>query len=191
MPDKIILSTVSAWALGDRFEDTVAQKNAALREAKVAKLDGDLSENAPYQAAKEKFRTMGRIQRRLTREMNDLIAQGHTLVDPLSWVPSDPAAPAVAQIEIGTVVTLDWNGATDSFLVAGARDNHLPEEGDLVPIPYNSPLGKALLGRKTGERFTAEINGRRQEIDVASVRRPTREEIFRVFPSLQPETGEA
>ena len=191
MPDKIILSTVSAWALGDRFEDTVAQKNAALREAKVAKLDGDLSENAPYQAAKEKFRTMGRIQRRLTREMNDLIAQGHTLVDPLSWVPSDPAAPAVAQIEIGTVVTLDWNGATDSFLVAGTRDNHLPEEGDLVPIPYNSPLGKALLGRKTGERFTAEINGRRQEIDVASVRRPTREEIFRVFPSLQPETGEA
>lgn len=191
MPDKIILSTVSAWALGDRFEDTVAQKNAALREAKIAKLDGDLSENAPYQAAKEKFRTMGRIQRRLTREMNDLIAQGHTLVDPLSWVPSDPAAPAVDAIEIGTVVTLNWNGATESFLVAGARDNHLPEEGDLVPMPYNSPLGKALLGRQAGERFTVEINGRHREIDVASVRRPTREEIFRVFPSLQPDAREA
>ena len=187
MPDKIILSTVSAWALGDRFEDTVAQKNAALREAKIAKLDGDLSENAPYQAAKEKFRTMGRIQRRLTREMNDLIAQGHTLVDPLSWVPSDQNAAAVEQIEIGTVVTVNWNGATESFLVAGARDNHLPEEGDLVPIPYNSPLGKALSGRQAGERFTAEINGRRQEIAVISVRRPTREEICRVFPSLQGE----
>jgi transcription elongation GreA/GreB family factor len=191
MPDKIILSTVSAWALGDRFSDTVAQKNAALREAKVAKLDGDLSENAPYQAAKEKFRTMGRIQRRLTREMNDLIAQGHTLVDPLSWAPSDPAPAAVAQIEIGTVVTLNWNGATESFLVAGARDNHLPEEGDLVPIPYNSPLGKALLERQAGERFTAEINGRRQEIEVVSVRRPTREEIWRIFPSLQPGAREA
>ena len=187
MPDKIILSTVSAWALGDQFSDTVAQKNAALREAKIAKLDGDLSENAPYQAAKEKFRTMGRIQRRLTREMNDLIAQGHTLVDPLSWVSSGPAAAvaAVARIEIGTVVTMNWNGATESFLVAGARDNHLPEEGDLVPIPYNSPLGKVLLGRQAGERFTAEINGRRQEIEVVSVRRPTREEIYRVFPSLQ------
>jgi transcription elongation GreA/GreB family factor len=191
MPDKIILSTVSAWALGDRFSDTVAQKNAALREAKIAKLDGDLSENAPYQAAKEKFRTMGRIQRRLTREMNDLIAQGHTLVDPLSWVPSDPATAPVAQIEIGTVVTLNWNGATESFLVAGARDNHLPEEGDLVPIPYNSPLGKALLGRQAGKRFTAEINGRRQEIEVASVRRPTREEIWRIFPSLQPEARDS
>jgi transcription elongation factor GreA len=186
MPDKIILSTVSAWALGDKFTDTVAQKNAALREAKVAKLDGDLSENAPYQAAKEKFRTMGRIQRRLTREMNDLIAQGHTLVDPLSWVPSSPVAAAVDQIEIGTVVTMNWNGTTERFLVAGARDNHLPEEGDLVPIPYNSPLGKALLGRQTGERFSVEINGRRQEIEVVLVRRPTREEICRVFPSLQP-----
>ena len=51
MKDKIILSTVSAWELGDQFESAQAQKNEALREAKVAKLDGDLSENAPYQAA--------------------------------------------------------------------------------------------------------------------------------------------
>src|ERR1700745_1989571 len=86
MPEKIILSTVSAWELGEKFETTRASKNEALREARVAKLDGDLSENAPYQAAKEKFRTMGRIQRRLTREMNELIEQGHVVVDPLSWV---------------------------------------------------------------------------------------------------------
>ena len=65
MQEKIILSTVSAWELGDKFETTKAQKNEALREAQIAKQDGDLSENAPYQAAKEKFRTMGRIQRRL------------------------------------------------------------------------------------------------------------------------------
>src|SRR4051812_13830676 len=100
MREKLILSTVSAWALGDRFGETVAQKNAALREAKLAKLDGDLSENAPYRAAKEKFRTMGRIQRRLTREMNDLIAQGHTLVDPLTWAASDGADPTVAEAGI-------------------------------------------------------------------------------------------
>ena len=97
MQEKIILSTVSAWELGEKFETTRAQKNDALREAKIAKQDGDLSENAPYQAAKEKFRTMGRIQRRLTGEMNKLIAQGHTVVDPLSWV----TVKAVAAVEIG------------------------------------------------------------------------------------------
>ena len=94
MKEKIILSTVSAWELGDHFESAQAQKNDALREAKVAKLDGDLSENAPYQAAKEKFRTMGRIQRRLTREMDQLLKEGHRLVDPLTWA-SDSVAEVV------------------------------------------------------------------------------------------------
>src|SRR5258708_16991584 len=98
MAEKIIISTVSAWELGAKFETTRAQKNDALREAKIAKQDGDLSENAPYQAAKEKFRTMGRIQRRLTKEMNELINQGHTIVHPLSWLSEEP----VAAVEMGT-----------------------------------------------------------------------------------------
>src|ERR1700747_980743 len=99
MQEKIIISTVSAWELGARFESGRAEKSDALREGKIAKQDGDLSENAPYQAAKEKFRTMGRIQRRLTKEMNHLIAQGHTVVDPLSWVTEKPAT----AVELGTV----------------------------------------------------------------------------------------
>src|SRR6201997_1499815 len=139
MQEKIILSTISAWELGEKFETTKAQKNEALREAQIAKQDGDLSENAPYQAAKEKFRTMGRIQRRLTGEMNALIAQGHTVVDPLSWVTEKP----VAVIELGTVVELELSGEKQTVLIAGARDHHFPAEGEILPIPYNSPLGAA------------------------------------------------
>ena len=48
-----------------------------------------------------------------------------------------------------------------------------------------------LLGRRAGERFTAGINDRRQEIEVVLVRRPTCEEIYRVFPSLKPEASGA
>ena len=123
MKEKIILSTVSAWELGDHFESAQAQKNDALREAKVAKLDGDLSENAPYQAAKEKFRTMGRIQRRLTREMDQLLKEGHRLVDPLTWA-SDSV---VEVVELGTVVVIDLDGEREKFLVAGARDRSYPQ----------------------------------------------------------------
>src|SRR5258708_20529815 len=90
MDGRIILSTVSAWELGERFETTQAQKNEALREAKIAKQDGDLSDNAPYQAAKEKFRTMRRVQRRLTGEMNHLINQAHRLAHPRSCVTDAP-----------------------------------------------------------------------------------------------------
>ncbi|MBV9391843.1 MAG: hypothetical protein JOY96_08130, partial [Verrucomicrobia bacterium] len=156
--EKLILSTASAWALGDQFENTQAQKNAALREAKIARQDGDLSENSPYQAAKEKFRTMGRIQRRLTREMNELISQGHRLVDPLTWVKQEPAT----EVELGTVVELEQEGARETVLVAGARDHHLPANGQIIPIPYCSQLGTALLRRRPADTFAANINGHKQ-----------------------------
>ena len=180
MQEKIIISTVSAWELGTKFETTRAQKNDALREAKIAKQDGDLSENAPYQAAKEKFRTMGRIQRRLTKEMNDLINQGHTIVDPLSWV----TVRSVVAVELGTVAEIEQDGEQQKFLIAGARDHHFPSEGEIIPIPYNSPLGKALINRQVGDRFTAEINGNQQSIEILRLSRPTQSEILNIFPAL-------
>ena len=180
-PEIIILSTVSAWNLGEQFETTVAKKNEAMREAKIAKQDGDLSENAPYQAAKDKFRTMGRIQRRLTKEMNVLLKQGHKLVDPLTWANEKP----INEVEIGVISVIERWGERDIYLIGGNRDHHVPEEGNVVPIPYSSPLGKALTGHKAGDYFTVQINGRDQEIKVIEVRRPTREEILNVFPQLR------
>src|SRR3984885_1681756 len=181
MQEKIILSTVSAWELGEKFETTRAQKNDALREAKVAKQDGDLSENAPYQAAKEKFRTMGRIERRLTGEMNALIAQGHTVVDPLSWVTEKP----VSTVELGTIVEISLGGERQTVLIAGARDHHFPNEGEIVPIPYNSPLGTVLLNHRVGETFTAQINGNQQTITIERLSRPVLFEILNIFPQLR------
>ena len=181
MKEKIILSTVSAWELGDQFDSAQAQKNEALREAKAAKLDGDLSENAPYQAAKEKFRTMGRIQRRLTGEMDHLLEEGHRLVDPLTWV-NDNAPDAV---ELGAVVVIDLDSEREKFLVAGARDHHIPDEGDILPIPYTSPLGHALIGKHAKESFSVTIRDTVRRVHVHSLRRPTREEILAIFPALK------
>ncbi|HYZ72287.1 MAG TPA: GreA/GreB family elongation factor [Chthoniobacterales bacterium] len=183
MKEKIILSTVSAWELGDQFDSAQAQKNEALREAKVAKLDGDLSENAPYQAAKEKFRTMGRIQRRLTGEMDHLLKEGHRLVDPLTWV-NDSAPEAV---ELGAVVVIDLDGEREKFLVAGARDHHVPNEGDILPIPYTSPLGHALIGKHAKESFNVTIRETVRSVHVHSIRRPNRDEILAIFPALKEE----
>jgi transcription elongation GreA/GreB family factor len=185
MQEKIILSTVSAWELGEKFEITRAQKNDALREAKIAKQDGDLSENAPYQAAKEKFRTMGRIERRLSGEMNALIAQGHTVVDPLSWVTEKP----LSAVEMGTVAEILLGGERQTVLIAGARDHHFPNEGEIVPIPYNSPLGSVLLNHRVGETFTAQINGNEQTITIERLSRPSLFEILNIFPLLRGEAS--
>jgi transcription elongation GreA/GreB family factor len=185
MDGRIILSTVSAWELGERFETTQAQKNEALREAKIAKQDGDLSENAPYQAAKEKFRTMGRVQRRLTGEMNHLINHGHRLVDPRSWVTDAPTE----AIEIGTIVEMELNGSKEQFLIAGARDNQVPDSGEILPLPYNSPLGAVLLEHKPNDRFVANVNAHEQAIRIHRVRRPKTDEILQIFPALQEQPG--
>jgi transcription elongation GreA/GreB family factor len=185
MQEKTILSTVSAWELGEKFETTRAQKNDALREAKIARQDGDLSENAPYQAAKEKFRTMGRIQRRLTGEMNKLIAQGHTVVDPLSWVTEKP----VPAVELGTVAEISLGGEKQIVLIAGARDHHFPKEGEIIPIPYNSPLGTVLINHLPGDCFTARINGNDQKITIVRVNRPTLIDILNIFPALRDEAS--
>jgi len=136
---------------------------------------------APYQAAKEKFRTMGRVQRRLTGEMNHLINQGHRLVDPRSWVTDAPSE----AIEIGTIIEMDLNGAAEQFLIAGARDNQVPDSGAILPLPYNSPLGAVLLGRKPNDRFFAKINAHEQKIVIRAIRRPTLEEILQIFPALR------
>jgi transcription elongation GreA/GreB family factor len=181
MQEKIILSTVSAWELGRKFEATKAQKNEALREAKIAKQDGDLSENAPYQAAKEKFRTMGRIQRRLTGEMNELIEQGHTVVDPISWADGEP----VSTVQIGSVAELVLGNEKQTVLIAGARDHHFPNEGEIIPIPYNSPLGAVLMNHRAGDHLKAKINGQEQAITIVRVSRPTLIEILNIFPSLR------
>jgi transcription elongation factor GreA len=181
MQEKIILSTVSAWELGKKFESTRAQKNEALREARIAKQDGDLSENAPYQAAKEKFRTMGQIQRRLTREMNDLIAQGHTIVDPLSWATDKP----VVAVELGTIVEINFSGERQTVLIAGARDHHFAPEGEINPIPYNSPLGKALMNHRAGDHITARINGTAQTIVIIRLSRPDTADILNIFTGLR------
>jgi len=70
-------------------------------------------------------------------------------------------------------------------LVAGARDHHIPNEGDILPIPYTSPLGHALIGRNEKESFSVSIREAVRSVRVHTIRRPTREEILAIFPALK------
>ncbi|HEX4202468.1 MAG TPA: GreA/GreB family elongation factor, partial [Chthoniobacterales bacterium] len=88
-------------------------------------------------------------------------------------------------VELGTVVVIDLDGEREKFLVAGARDHHVPNEGDILPIPYTSPLGHALIGRHAKESFSVTIRETVRSVYVHSLRRPTREEILAIFPALK------
>jgi transcription elongation GreA/GreB family factor len=103
------------------------------------------------------------------------------LVDPRTWV-TDPIPETV---EIGTVVEIELNHNREWFLIAGARDNQVPDSGNILPLPYNSPLGKVLLGRKPEDRFVANVNAHENSVLIRQIRRPTSEEILRIFPALK------
>jgi len=159
----------------------------AQREAKVAKEWGDLSENAEYKASKEKFRLAGRLQQRMVRELKGLENTGYEIVDPLDWAKVEGAIPVT---NVGVVARVTQGDLTDDYLLAGAKDQHLPTDKTLVPVPYTSPLGNALMGKSAPQRLEACIAGEVRMLHLESLRAPTIEEILELYPELTPQKEE-
>jgi transcription elongation GreA/GreB family factor len=186
MAEKIIVSRPSLQSLADKHDLHAAQKRVAQREAKVAKEWGDLSENAEYKASKEKFRLAGRIQQRLVRELKKLEDTGYEVVDPLDWVRAEIKAPVV---RVGVVVRLAQGNMVEDYLVVGAKDQDLPLDQTVVPLPYTSPLGAAIYGLVAPQSLDAVIAGEKRALRIEGVRSPTREEVLALYPELTLQEG--
>lgn len=107
----------------------IADEIAAARE------NGDLSENAEYTAAREKQnRTEARI------------AEIEGILEGAQIIESD----GDGKISLGDHVTLDLDGKELEFDIVGAI------EADPMnnKISHESPLGKALMGKKVGDTAT-------------------------------------
>jgi transcription elongation GreA/GreB family factor len=91
----------------------------------------------------------------------------------------------IAAVELGAVAEISLGGEKQTVLIAGARDHHFPKEGEVLPIPYNSPLGTVLIDHRAGDRFMAQINGNQQTIAIERVSRPTLFDILNIFPVLR------
>lgn len=100
---------------------------------------GDLSENAEYQTAREE-------QDRLEARIGEL---EHVLQN--SQIIKRPKANG--EVRLGNIVTLKAGSVTKEFQVVGTMEAD-PMNGK---ISDESPIGKALLGRKEGDKV--EING--------------------------------
>jgi hypothetical protein len=109
-----------------------------------------------------------------------LESEGYEVVDPLDWANGGPPS----RVEVGVVARVTQRGFTEDYLLAGAKDNHLPAEARLVPVPYTSPLGAALMGRSARTRVEAAIAGEKRVLEIEALRAPTREEILEIFPEL-------
>ncbi len=140
MPATILNNTVLLTSDGLKsLEQELSELNkvkipAVVERLSKAREDGDLSENSAYQTANEELEFLqGRAS-----EIEEILKNSR-LVE---------TATKKGTIDIGSKVTILLNGKKETFSVVGEW------EADPVAkkISASSPLGKALVGKKVGEK---------------------------------------
>jgi len=116
-----------------KLQDLKTNRRREIAEAiHAAKEQGDLSENAEYQQAKDE-------QQRIEEKIAELEA---TVKHAQIIEKSDGS-----EVNIGNTVTLKCNGSETTYQIVGSNEAN-PLEGK---ISNESPVGVALLGRKRKE----------------------------------------
>jgi len=140
MDKKIYLTKEGIEDLKAELEQLSSVKRPeVLERLSQARNMGDLSENAEYAAAKEELTFIdGRID-----ELEEILKRV-TLID--------DSKSSKTTIELGSKVILHHNGKKDEYSVVGEW------EADPIDkkISHQSPLGKALLGKKSGDSVEVE-----------------------------------
>lgn len=100
---------------------------------------GDLSENAEYHSAKDDLSTLeGRVE-----ELKDILTR---------VVVVDVAKKGDEQVGLGSLVQIEVNGSSHEFTIVGEWE----ADPAAKKISHESPLGKALIGKKVGEIVEVE-----------------------------------
>jgi transcription elongation factor GreA len=136
--NKVVLTKDGLAELKKEHEDlvTVKRPEAVVRLASAREL-GDLSENSEYAAAKSDLSFIdGRIL-----ELEEII-HGAKIV----------TTHGKSQVDVGCKVTLTVNGKKETFLLVGEWEANPIEK----KISHESPLGKALMGKKVGDKAEVE-----------------------------------
>lgn len=139
---KIFLTKEGLQELKKEYEALSKEKRPEILERlSQARSMGDLSENAEYSAAREELSFIdGRID-----ELETLLKQV-TIID------EHHTKGGSRVIELGSRVTLHQNKKKDVFTVVGEWEADPIEK----KISHESPLGKALLGKKVGDTVEVE-----------------------------------
>jgi len=131
------LSRAAYERLAAELDDLTTRGRVEIaRKIEEARALGDLSENGDYHAAKD---SQGHMETRI-RQLEGLLKD--------AVVTDEVADPEV--VASGSIVRMKYEGDEDDdaeeYLVGSVEERR----DDLAVISTNSPLGKALLGRRAG-----------------------------------------
>ncbi len=128
----------------EKMSKRLARLKKEGREEIAAKLQearshGDLSENAEYDEARND-------QAKLEEE----IAQLEKEVDTVEIVEDDVFEHGV--VHIGSIVELEDEGVVERYIIGSTSD-----DDTIIVISDDSPVGKAIIGKKAGESFNVAL----------------------------------
>jgi len=126
-----------------------------IKEIEEARAHGDLSENAEYEAAKEK---QAFIEKRI-RELQDKIAR--VMVIDTSKLNNNKKVVFGATVKVYDLTS----DVEKSFKLVG------PDEADVGngKISVTSPVGKSLIGKEVGDTVVVKAPGRMVEYEVLEI----------------------
>ncbi|MFP4286589.1 MAG: transcription elongation factor GreA [Candidatus Izemoplasmataceae bacterium] len=126
----------------ERLKTVDRERN--LEALKEARAQGDLSENADYDAAREE---QARIEKRI-KELENILKNAELIKEDTS-----------NKVNIGKVVTLKLNDLepTEYALVGTLEANPIENK-----ISNESPVGKAIIGHKKGESVTFKTEANKE-----------------------------
>lgn len=139
---KIYLTKEGLAELKQEYKELNSVKRPLILErVSQARSMGDLSENAEYVAARDELSFIdGRLD-----ELDELISQA-VLIQETHSKGNNSA------IKLGSTVIVNVKGKKEEFTVVGEWEADPKEK----KISHESPLGKALLGKKVGEKVEVE-----------------------------------
>ena len=143
-------------ATHDRLSDELEQLTThgrvdIARKIQTARELGDLSENGDYHAAKEE---QGKMEGRI-RHLQALLLDAEIV-----------EAAGTDQVGPGHIVTISMEGDdAETYLIGSIEERH----GDHEVLTPGSPLGKALLGRSTGDVVDFEAPGGVLKVEILAI----------------------
>jgi len=113
----------------------IEERPAIVEAIEAARAHGDLSENAEYHAAKER---QGHVEATIA-DLEDKLSRAMVI---------DPTSLSGDKVLFGATVTLkDEDGKKVKYQLVGQAEADAKDGR----ISYNSPLGRALIGRQAGD----------------------------------------
>ncbi|MCL4140711.1 UNVERIFIED_CONTAM: hypothetical protein GTU68_009094, partial [Idotea baltica] len=142
--------------LQDELQELKSQRPDIANEIEKARANGDLSENADYDAAKDKS---GMVEAKI-RDLEGKIAEAN-IIDPLKLKSTD-------KVVFGLTVEFEDmdSGITKTFTIVGSEESNL-EKG---LISYETPLARAMIGKSEGDDFTVKLPAGNKEYIVNSIK---------------------